>query len=110
MEPQARWFKPCGIHYRKKFPRLVLDGYDLHAAVGFQGQACPASAGEDANSRAGTEPCCGYAAATNDSLADVAGAFKSISSIQVRTLRRKVVHLWPAKVFGTFRTTSWRIP
>src|SRR6266853_5125021 len=56
----------------ERSPRLVLEG--------------PASAGKDANGRAGTVPAAADAAATNDSLAAVAGAFKSISSIQVNRL------------------------
>src|SRR5437667_3035343 len=74
MEPQARWFKPCGIHYRKDFRGWSWTDMPnhLHAALGFQGQACPASAGEDANAGQAPNP----AAATR----------------QLRTIRSRV---WP---------------
>src|SRR5256885_17256648 len=44
MEPQARWFKPCGIHYQKDFRGWSWTDMlnHLHAALGFEGQACPA--------------------------------------------------------------------
>ena len=87
----------------ERFPRLVLDEFvimpnHLHAVLGFVGAglALPAlSVGTDANDRASTVPKPAVARAKTHSLADVIGAFKSISTIQVnRLLQRKGVPLW----------------
>ncbi len=87
----------------ERFPRLVLDEFlimpnHVHAVLGFVGAglAPPAvSPGKDADSTATTAPTGAVTTARNYSLADVIGAFKSISTIQVnKRLQRKGVPLW----------------
>jgi putative transposase len=87
----------------ERFPRLVLDEFvimpnHLHAVLGIVGAglAPPAlNAGIVAKSRASTAPTEALAGARNNSLANVVGVFKSISTIRVnRLLQRKGVALW----------------
>jgi len=87
----------------EKFPKLVLDKFvvmpnHLYAMLGFVGAglAPPAvNSAKDATNKPINAPTAPVAAVRNYSLADVVGAFKSISTIQVnRPLQRKGVPLW----------------
>jgi putative transposase len=86
-----------------RFAGLVLDAFvlmpnHLHGLLGFVGEglAPPASSvGKAAAGRASPAPTAAVTRDGNYSLADVVGAFKSISTIQVnRLLHRKGVALW----------------
>jgi putative transposase len=86
-----------------RFPRLVLDEFvimpnHVHALLGFVGAglAPPAvSTATYAGDEANPGPKTAFPATKNHTLADVIGAFKSISTIQVnRVLKRKGIPLW----------------
>lgn len=91
------------ISLPERFPRVVLDEFvimpnHVHAVLGFVGEglAPPAvSVGKDTAGTPTAAPLSPVVAPKNHSLADVVGAFKSISTIQVnRLLQRKGVPLW----------------